>query len=71
MAENSVSSLLCWTKYCNLNTEIIKSLAVQRLKKFEEQCIHHYNLIKSIVSFQKHKEIALTSFGQFHHVFEN
>ena len=24
-----------------------------------------------LVSFQKHKEIALTSFGQFHHVFEN
>ena len=26
-------------------TEIIKSLAVQRLKKWEEQCIHHFKLI--------------------------
>ena len=25
--------------------EIIKSLIVQRLKKLEEQCIHHFNLI--------------------------
>ena len=25
----------------------------------------------ALVSFQKHKEIALTLFGQFHHVFEN
>ena len=30
-------------------TEIIKSLAVQRLKKLEEQCIHHLNLIKYLV----------------------
>ena len=28
----------------------IKSLAVQRLKKLEEQCIHHFNLIKYLVS---------------------
>ena len=26
-------------------TEIIMSLAVQRLKKLEEQCIHHFKLI--------------------------
>ena len=25
----------------------------------------------ALVSFQKHKEIALNSFWQFHHVFEN
>ena len=29
-----------WTQ-----TEIIKSLAVQRLKKLEEHCIHHFKLI--------------------------
>ena len=45
MPENSVS-FLCRTKYCKLNTkEIIKSFTVQRLKKLEEQCIHHFNLI--------------------------
>ena len=30
-------------------TEIIKSLAVQGLKKLEEQFIHHFNLIKYLV----------------------
>ena len=46
MAENSSHSVCSAGRKCyNLNTEIIKSLAVQRLKKLEEQCVRHIKLI--------------------------
>ena len=37
----------------------------------ELDSVAELSAISELVSFQKHKEIALTSFGQFHHVFEN
>ena len=52
MAENSVS-WLCRTKILQLQHKhrIIKCLAVQRLNnnELEEQCIHHFNLIKYLI----------------------
>ena len=63
MAENSVS-LLCRPKYDNLNTNTdYKSLAVQRLKKLEVQCIHHFNLIKYLVPMTV-SILWITSFGK-------
>ena len=50
MAENSVSDYLALqdeNTTTSTQTQIIKSLEVQRLNnKLEEQCIHHFNLIK-------------------------
>ena len=43
--------------------EIIKSLAVQLLKKFEERCIHHFNLIKYLVPVTM-SVLWITSFGK-------
>ena len=34
----------------NTQTEIIKSFAGQRLRKLEEQCVHHFNLINLTMS---------------------
>ena len=44
-------------------TQIIKSLDVQRLKKLEEQCIHHFNLIKYLVPMTM-SILWITSFGK-------
>ena len=66
MAENSVT-LFCRTKILQLETqtEIIKSLAVQRLKRneLEEQRIHHFNLIKYLVPMTM-SILWITSFGK-------
>ena len=63
MAENSVS-LLCKTNILQLKqTQIIKSLAVQPLKKLKEQCIHDFNLIKYLVPMTT-SILWITSFGK-------
>ena len=45
MAELSSQSVCSAGRNTTL-TEIIKSLAIQRLMKLEEQCIHDFKLIK-------------------------
>ena len=65
MAENSVSCS-ARRKYYNLTqTQIIKSLAVQRLKniELEEQCIHHLDLTKYLVPMTM-SILWITSFGK-------
>ena len=41
----------------------VKSLAVQRLKKSEEQCIHHFSFIKYLVPMTM-SILWITSFGK-------